>query len=157
MRKTWRTCASLLVLAIVAAGCQSMRGSEAQTPKGATAEAMMQSAKTGKFEGAKANTGYATLTKRDGKLMLTWSDDFTIPDTPAPHWQVVDSRGNVYLLQRLVVKEEKRNRTIALPAYVTDVAKVQIWCAWAETLLGEASFEKVMTRASMDDERNWRG
>jgi len=27
-------------------------------------------------------------------------------------------------------------------AYVRDIATVQIWCAWAELLLGEASFSK---------------
>lgn len=158
MRKTWRAGASMLVLALVAAGCHSMQTrDEAQTPKGATAEAKMASVRTGKFEGAKANAGYATLTKSDGRLMLTWSDDFKIPDTPAPHWQVVDSKGNVYLLQRLVIKEDRQNRTVAVPAYVRDVVKVQIWCAWAETVLGEASFPTVMTMASMDDVRNYGG
>lgn len=157
MRKTFRTGASLLVLALVAAGCQSMRSGDARMTDGATAEARMQSARTGKFEGAKANAGYATLTTRDGKRMLTWSDDFKIPDTPAPHWQVVDGKGNVYLLQRLVIKEDKENRTITLPAYVKDVRTVQIWCAWAETLLGEASFPMAMTPASMDDARNMKG
>jgi hypothetical protein len=43
-------------------------------------------------------------------------------------------------LQRLVIKDDKYNQTITLPAYIKDVAKVQIWCAWAEALLGEASF-----------------
>jgi len=28
-----------------------------------------------------------------------------------------------------------------VPSYVRDIARVQIWCAFAETLLGEASFE----------------
>jgi hypothetical protein len=50
------------------------------------------------------------------------------------------------LLQRLGVKtlggvaKDKINMTITLPAYVKDVAKVQIYCAWAEAVLGEASF-----------------
>ncbi|RIK59409.1 hypothetical protein DCC62_28745, partial [candidate division KSB1 bacterium] len=65
-----------------------------------------------------------------------------VPDTPAPHWQLVDSKGNVYLLNRLKIKEDKYNKTLVVPAYVKDVAKVQIWCAWAEVLLGEASFAK---------------
>ena len=30
--------------------------------------------------------------------------------------------------------------SITLPAYVKDVAKVQIYCAWAEAVLGEARF-----------------
>jgi len=96
--------------------------------------------KTGAFAGAKANTGFATFSKQDGKGVLTLSDDFKVPDTPDPHWQVVDSKGNTYLLQRLPIKGDKVNRSIALPAYVADVAKVQIWCGFAEVLLGEASF-----------------
>jgi hypothetical protein len=52
----------------------------------------------------------------------------------------VDTKGNVYLLQRLVIKDDKYNQSITVPAYVPDIATVQIWCAWAETLLGEASF-----------------
>jgi len=54
---------------------------------------------------------------------------------------VVDSQGNAYLLQRLVIKGDKYNKSIVVPSYVRDIARVQIWCAFAETLLGEASFE----------------
>jgi hypothetical protein len=72
--------------------------------------------------------------------ILTLSDDFVVPDTPAPHWQVVDSKGQVFLLNRLKIKEDKYNQTITVPVYVKDIAKVQIWCAFAETLLGEAKF-----------------
>jgi hypothetical protein len=142
IQKTFRASASLLVLALVAAGCQSMglgRG-EARTPKSGTATARMGPVSTAMFQGAKANTGHAVFTKRDGRIVLTLSDDFKVPDTPAPHWQVVDTKGNVHLLQRLVIKDDKYNKTITVPSYVRDVAKVQIWCAWAETLLGEASF-----------------
>jgi len=92
------------------------------------------------FAGVKANTGTVTHTKENGQSVLTLSDDFKVPDTPDPHWQVVDSKGKTYLLQRLPVKGDKVNRRIILPAYVPDVAKVQIWCAFAETLLGEAEF-----------------
>jgi hypothetical protein len=92
------------------------------------------------FTGVKVNGGTATHTKQGMKNILTLSDDFKVPDTPAPHWQVVDSKGNVYLLERLVVKENKFHKSITVPAYVPDIAKVQIWCAWAETLLGEAPF-----------------
>ena len=95
---------------------------------------------TAPFTGPKANRGTATLRNVDGKRILTWSDDFKIPDTPAPHWQVVDSRGDTHLLQRLVIKGDKQNRSVALPPYVKDVAKVQVWCAYAEVLLGEAPF-----------------
>ncbi len=110
------------------------------------------------FKGAKVNGGTVTHTKKDGKNVLTLSDDFQVPDTPDPHWQVVDSKGTVYLLERLDVKEGAMmegamssksmksgkdiqfNKSITLPSYIHDVAKVQIYCAWAEALLGEASF-----------------
>ena len=46
------------------------------------------------------------------------------------------------LLQRLQIKGDGYNKRIVVPAYIRDVAKVQIWCAWAETLLGEATFDK---------------
>ena len=98
------------------------------------------------FSGAKVNGGTVTHTVKDGKHVLTLSADFQVPDTPDPHWQVVDSKGNVFLLQRLPVKslgglaKDRINTSITLPSYVDDVAKVQIYCAWAEALLGEASF-----------------
>jgi hypothetical protein len=98
--------------------------------------------KTGMFAGAKANKGFVTHHVENGKSLLTLSDDFVVPETPAPHWQVVDSQGHTYLLNRLMIKGDKLNMTIEIPAYVHDVAKVQIWCAFAETLLGEASFAK---------------
>ena len=92
------------------------------------------------FQGPKANKGTVTHTAVDGRQVLTLSDDFVIPDTPAPHWQVVDSQGNTYLLNRLKIKGDKVNKTITLPAYIKDVKTVQIWCAFAEVNLGEASF-----------------
>jgi hypothetical protein len=95
---------------------------------------------SGPFAGAKANQGTVTHTIRGGQSVLTLSDDFKVPDAPDPHWRIVDSRGNGYLLQRVVVKPDKINRTIVVPEHVRDVAKVQMWCAFAETLLGEASF-----------------
>ena len=95
-----------------------------------------------KFEGAKTNKGTVTHAVQKGKNILTLSDDFKTPETPAPHWQVVDSKGNTYLLNRLVIKGDKFNKSIAVPSYVHDIAKVQIWCAWAEANLGEASFDK---------------
>ena len=98
------------------------------------------------FSGAKVNAGTVTHSIKDGKNVLTLSDDFKVPDTPDPHWQVVDSKGNVYLLQRLGGKslggiaKDRVNMSITLPSYVNDVAKVQIYCAWAEAVLGEALF-----------------
>ena len=97
---------------------------------------------SGPFSGVKANTGTVTHSKEANKNVLTLSDDFNVPDTPDPHWQVVDSQGKVYLLERLKAKGDKYNKSITLPSYVRDVAKVQIWCAFAETNLGEASFGK---------------
>jgi len=103
---------------------------------------------TTKFEGVKANSGTATHGRQGNNDTLTWSEDFKIPDTPAPHWQVVDSKGNVFLLQRLKIKGDKENRTITIPSYVHDVAKVQIYCSWAEALLGEAAFAKPIVTVS---------
>jgi hypothetical protein len=50
----------------------------------------------------------------------------------------------VFLLQRLGIKGDKVNTQIELPAYVTDIAKVQIYCAWAEAVLGETTFDMVL-------------
>jgi hypothetical protein len=96
---------------------------------------------SGPFKGPKANTGTVTHSKEGDKNVLALSDDFKAPETPDPHWQVVDSQGNVYLLQKLMIKGGKINKSITLPSYIHDVAKVQIWCAFAETNLGEAAFE----------------
>jgi hypothetical protein len=98
---------------------------------------------TGQFQGPKANKGHVTHSTRDGKSVLTLSDDFVVPDTPDPHWQVVDSDGQVYLLDKLKKKAllgDKYQKEIALPGYVKNVSKVVIWCAWAEANLGDASF-----------------
>ncbi|PYV92733.1 MAG: hypothetical protein DMG90_03905 [Acidobacteria bacterium] len=95
---------------------------------------------TNQFHGVKVNGGTVTHSKQGDRNILTLSDDFKSPETPDPHWQVVDSKGNVYTLERLQAKNGKFNKTITLPAYIPDVAKVQIWCAFAEALLGEASF-----------------
>ena len=92
------------------------------------------------FSGAKVNAGTVTHSVQGGKHVLRLSPDFKVPDTPDPHWQVVDSKGNVFLLQRLGIKDDKVNLAITLPSYVQDVAKVQIYCAWAEAVLGEAPF-----------------
>ena len=98
---------------------------------------------TGQFQGPKANKGHVTHSTRDGKSVLTLSDDFVVPDTPDPHWQLVDSDGNVYLVDKLKTKAfigDKYKKEIVVPSYVKNVSKVIIWCAWAEANLGEASF-----------------
>ena len=105
---------------------------------GTTASA--QGAHTSKpFSGPKVNGGTVSHTKENGKDVLTLSADFKVPDTPDPHWQVVDSKGQVFLLQRLGIKGDKVNTRIVLPSYVRDVAAVQIYCAWAEAVLGETT------------------
>ena len=109
-----------------------------------TVSAVAQDAHTtGQFQGPKANKGHVTHSTRDGKSVLALSDDFVVPDTPDPHWQVVDSDGQVYLLDKLKKKAllgDKYQKEIVLPSYVKNVKKVVIWCAWAEANLGEASF-----------------
>lgn len=98
------------------------------------------------FKGIEVNAGSAMLYKgsKDGKWHLRWSDDFKVPGTPAPHWQVVDGNGNTYLLNRLSIKDDKQNRDITLPSYIKSVSKVQIWCSFVEVVLGEAKFDKMM-------------
>jgi hypothetical protein len=96
------------------------------------------------FMGVKANTGTVTHTKQGMQNVLTLSDDFIVPDAPAPSWQIVDSKGNVFLLQQMKIKGDKLNRMIVVPVYIKDIAKVQVWCSWAETLLGETTFDTVI-------------
>jgi hypothetical protein len=108
--------------------------------------AQAQSHTSMKFTGAKANTGTVTHSVMNGKHMLALSADFVTPDTPDPHWQIVDSKGNVFLLQRIPIKDDKMNRTITLPGYIQDIAKVQVYCAWAEAVLGETTFGSTMLR-----------
>lgn len=106
-----------------------------------TGPALAQGSHTsGPFSGAKVNGGTVTHTVQGSRHMLMVSNDFQTPDTPDPHWQIVDSKGNVFLLQRLAIKGDKMNRSIVLPSEIRDIAKVQIYCAWAEAVLGEASF-----------------
>src|SRR5467141_3293814 len=76
---------------------------------------------TGQFQGPKANNGHVTHSTRDGKSVLTLSDDFVVPDTPDPHWQLVDSDGNVYLVDKLKTKAfigDKYKKEIVVPGYV---------------------------------------
>jgi len=95
------------------------------------------------FQGPKANKGHVTHSTQGGKSVLTLSDDFVVPDTPDPHWQLVDSDGNVYLVDKLKTKAfigTNYKKEIVVPSYVKNVSKVVIWCAFAEVNLGEASF-----------------
>jgi hypothetical protein len=94
-----------------------------------------------KFEGPKANTGTVTHTVETGKSILRVSADFKVPDTPAPTWRVVDSQGNIYTLDAFKIKAGKgEKREVVVPSYIHDIVKVQVYCAWAEILLGEAGF-----------------
>src|SRR5919205_209546 len=73
------------------------------------------------FQGPKANKGTVSHSVRNGKNVLTLSDDFVVPDTPDPHWQVVDSNGNVFELDKLKLKGEQGDRIqkqITIPSYV---------------------------------------
>ena len=125
MLRSRLTLLALAIVSIVAIGGQSLVAAGPQVSK--------------PFAGAKVNGGTVTMNGRT----LTVSDDFKVPDTPDPHWQVVDTHGNTFLLQRLAIKGDKVNRSITLPAFVKDVAKVQIYCAWAEVVLGETTFANV--------------
>ena len=91
------------------------------------------------FQGPKANTGTVSHTYENGKSILRVSQDFKAPDTPAPTWRVVDSMGTIYTLDAFKIKGGEK-REVTVPAYVKDIAKVQVYCAWAEVLLGEAGF-----------------
>lgn len=94
-----------------------------------------------KFQGPKANTGTVTYSVENGKNILRVSADFKVPDTPAPTWRAVDAKGNIYTLDAFKVKAGNgEKREVMVPAYVHDIVKVQVYCAWAEVLLGEASF-----------------
>jgi hypothetical protein len=87
-----------------------------------------------------------THTVENGKSILRVSADFKVPDTPAPTWRVVDSKGNIYTLDAFKVKAgNKEKREVVVPSYVHDIVKVQVYCAWAEVLLGEATFTSPIT------------
>ena len=94
---------------------------------------------TAQFQGPKANTGTAMHTYDNGRSIVRVSDDFKVPDTPAPTWRVIDSKGVVYTLDAFKIKGGEK-RMVAVPSYVNDIAKVQVYCAWAEVILGEAPF-----------------
>lgn len=94
---------------------------------------------TSMFQGPKANTGTAMHLWENGQSIVRVSDDFKVPDTPAPTWRLVDSKGNVYTLDAFKIKGGEK-RQVMVPAYIPDIAKVQVYCAWAQVLLGEANF-----------------
>src|ERR1043166_5621226 len=78
------------------------------------------------FQGPKANKGHVIHAIENGKSVLRLSDDFAVPDTPDPHWQVVDSNGNVYQLDKLKLKGtlgDRIQKQIIIPSYVPNVSK----------------------------------
>ena len=99
-----------------------------------------------KFEGPKANTGTVTHSIENGKSVLRVSADFKVPDTPAPTWRVVNSKGNIYTLDAFKIKGGNgEKREVVVPSYVHDIVKVQVYCAWAEVILGEANFASAIS------------
>lgn len=94
---------------------------------------------SGQFQGAKANTGMVNHVTENGKSILRVTADFKVPDTPAPTWRIVDSKGVIYTLDAFKIKGGEK-REVVVPSYVHNIAKVQVYCAWAEALLGEASY-----------------
>ena len=110
---------------------------------GGAVAAKLDSHTSGPFQGPKANTGTVTHSIVNGKSMLRVSDDFKVPDTPAPTWRVVDSKGNIYTLDAFKIKGGEK-REVVVPSYVPNIVKVQVYCAFAEVLLGEASFSSAV-------------
>ncbi len=105
---------------------------------------MMNVSMTSAFKGVEVNGGTANLYKKGNEWHLRFSDDFKTPTSPSPHWQVVDGDGNTFLLQRITIAGDKANRDITLPKYIHSVKNVQVWCSFAEVVLGEASFGKTV-------------
>jgi len=95
--------------------------------------------KSSMFAGPKANTGTVSHLRENGRSILRVSEDFKVPDTPAPTWRVVDAKGNIHTLEAFKIKGGEK-REVIVPAYVKDIAKVEVYCAWAQVLLGDAKF-----------------
>jgi len=96
-----------------------------------------------RFQGPKANTGTVMHSVENGRSILRVSADFKVPDTPAPTWRVVDAQGNIYTLDAFKTKSGEK-REVTVPSYIRDIARVQVWCAYAEVLLGETSFTPIV-------------
>lgn len=103
---------------------------------------VMVDATTAEFKGVEVNEGTAQLIHKDGKPFIRLSDNFKISKAPSPHYQIVDSAGNIYTFNRVTLKGDKVTKEFALPTYVKDVSKVRVWCTFVEVLLGEAAFDK---------------
>src|SRR5207302_11119889 len=95
--------------------CKTILASLTALVIAATSSIAQDSHKSGPFQGAKANKGSVTHATQNGKSTLTLSDDFVPPHTPHPHWQVVDSNGKTYLLDRLMTKGERVKKPTVAP------------------------------------------
>jgi hypothetical protein len=60
-----------------------------------------------------------------------------------PGERVVDSQGNIYTLDAFKIKGGEK-REVSVPAYVKDIVKVQVYCAWAQVIPGEAGFSSAV-------------
>ena len=69
---------------------------------------------TSPFAGKAVNGGTVTHETTGGRHVLSVSADFEVPGSPDPHWQVIDSKGRIHLLDRLKLKDDKVNRSIAM-------------------------------------------
>src|SRR5262245_12684562 len=67
------------------------------------------------FAGAKVNGGTVTFREDMGWITLTLSDEVQDPKTPDAHWQVVDSKGRTYVLDRMTLKGDRLSKEITLP------------------------------------------
>jgi hypothetical protein len=67
----------------------------------------------------------------------------------------VDQDQNVHLLQRIDIKDGMSNRRIVLPDTVAGVERVRIWCAFAETNLGEAVFGRPVVLGAPARKMRW--
>ena len=105
---------------------------------------MSAAMKTDMFTGIEVKKGAVEFYQKDGKNRLRVTAGFEIPTSPAPHWQIVDKQGNVFLLNQFRLAGDKTNLDIVLPSYIKSISKVQVWCSFAEVVLGEARFSKAV-------------
>src|SRR5260370_35648403 len=101
--------------------------------------ASMETHTSSMFQGHKGNTGTVSHSIENGKSILRVSSDFKVPDTPAPTWRVVDSNGAIYTLDAFKIKGGEM-RELEVPSYIRNIARVQVYCAWAQVVPGESSF-----------------
>ena len=144
MKKSLTILAVLATVASFAVATPDHHKSAQQSKDSMKMDAKMMMNMTSMFKGVEVNGGTANLYKKDGKTHLSFSMDFKTPGSPSPHWQVVDGNGNTFLLQRITIAGDKTNRDITLPSYIHSVKKIQVWCSFAEVVLGEATFDKTI-------------